>query len=309
MSQQIGPGGAFATAKALQTPMPVRRGNPRRSRHFGLDTLFLVLVMLYLLVPLGATLSFGLSNGRSINFGSYQQIFTDHDFSQTLILSLELALASTLLAVILVTPTVYWVQLRLPQARPLLDFLSLVPFAVPAVVMSLGLLEVYGTSNLFVNVLSLGLVPLLSNPPFNIVNTPQLLACAYVVISLPFVYRPIDNSLRAMNTRVLTEAAYSLGSGWWKTFFAVILPNIWPGVISAALLTFSTAMGEFTLAALFGVYTFPIYLNQVGQSDAHKAASLTILSFTFTLICVLGIILLVRGRPGQQGEVEIAAAK
>jgi putative spermidine/putrescine transport system permease protein len=307
--QQTGPGEAFATAKALQTPMPVRRGNRRRSKHFGLDTLFLVLVMLYLLVPLGATLSFGLFNGRSINFDSYQQIFTDHDFSQTLILSLELAFASTLLAVILVTPTVYWVQLRLPQARPLLDFLSLVPFAVPAVVMSLGLLEVYGTSNLFVNILSLGLVPLLSNPPFNIVNTPQLLACAYVIISLPFVYRPIDNSLRAMNTRVLTEAAYSLGSGWWKTFFAVILPNIWPGVISAALLTFSTAMGEFTLAALFGVYTFPIYLNQVGQSDAHKAASLAILSFIFTLVCVLGIILLVRGRPGQQGEVEIAAAK
>jgi putative spermidine/putrescine transport system permease protein len=309
MSQQTGPAGAFATAKALQTSMPTPKGNRSRSWRFRLDTLFLILVMLYLLVPLGATLSFGLSNGRSINFGSYQQIFTDHDFSQTLILSLELALASTLLAVILVTPTVYWVQLRLPQARPLLDFLSLVPFAVPAVVMSLGLLEVYGTSNWFVNILSLGLVPLLSNPPFNIVNTPQLLACAYVIISLPFVYRPIDNSLRAMNTRVLTEAAYSLGSGWWKTFFAVILPNIWPGVISAALLTFSTAMGEFTLAALFGVYTFPIYLNQVGQSDAHKAASLAILSFIFTLVCVLGIILLVRGRPGQQGEVEIAAAK
>ena len=309
MSQQTGPAGAFATVKALQTPTPAPRRDGPRSWQFGLDTLFLILVMLYLIVPLGATLSFGLSSGSGINFGSYQQIFADHDFSQTLTLSLGLALASTLLAVILVTPTVYWVQLRLPQARPLLDFLSLVPFAVPAVVMSLGLLEVYGTSNLFVNVLSLGLVPLLSNPPFNIVNTPQLLACAYVIISLPFVYRPIDNSLRAMNTRVLTEAAYSLGSGWWKTFFAVILPNIWPGVISAALLTFSTAMGEFTLAALFGVYTFPIYLNQVGQSDAHKAASLAILSFTFTLICVLGIILLVRGRPGQQGEVEIAAAK
>jgi putative spermidine/putrescine transport system permease protein len=175
--------------------------------------------------------------------------------------------------------------------------------------MSLGMVQVYGTSNLLISILSLGLVPLLSNPPFNIVNTPQLLACAYVIISLPFVYRPIDNSLRAINTRVLTEAAYSLGSGWWRTFFTVVLPNIWPGVISAALLTFSTVMGEFTLAALFGIYTFPIYLNQVGQGDAHKAASLAILSFIFTLVCVLGIILLVRGRTGQRGEVEIAAAK
>ena len=273
---------------------------------FGLDKIFLILVLLYLLVPLGATLVFGLSNGA---LTTYLNIFNDHDFTQTLLVSLALALASTILAIVLVTPTAYWVQLRLPQARPLLDFLSLVPFAVPAILMGLGLVEVYTAPNPITSILSLGLVPLLSNPPFTIANTHPLLVCAYVIISLPFVYRPIDNNLRAINTRVLTEAAYSLGGGWWKTFLSIILPNIWPGVISAALLTFSTAMGEFTLASLFSIYTFPIYLNQVGQADAHKAASLAILSFIFTLICVLGIILLVRRQPGQKGEVEIAAAK
>ncbi|MBV9228352.1 MAG: ABC transporter permease subunit [Chloroflexi bacterium] len=279
---------------------------------FGLDTLTLLLVILYLVIPLGATLAFGLSSGSSMSFSTYSQIFSDGDFSKTLLISLGLGFASTILAVVLVTPTAYWVQLRLPQVRPLLEFLSLVPFAVPAIVMSLGLLEVYGTPNPLMNVLSLGLVPLLSSPPLNIVNTPQLLACAYVIVSLPFVYRPIDNNLRAINTRVLTEAASSLGSGWWKTFLVIILPNLWPGVISAALLTFSTAMGEFTLASLFGVYTFPIYLNQVGQNDAHKAASLAILSFIFTLICVLGIILLIQRGPGgrgRKGEVEFATVK
>ena len=89
----------------------------------------------------------------------------------------------------------------------------------------------------------------------------------------------------------------------------MILPNIWPGIISAALLTFSTVMGEFTLSSLFSIYTFPIYLNQTGQEDPHKAASLSILSFILTLICVLAIFLLVRRRPGQQGEIELAAAK
>jgi putative spermidine/putrescine transport system permease protein len=194
-----------------------------------------------------------------------------------------------------------------------LDFLSLVPFAMPAIVLAVGVLQVYsGTPNPLIGILSLGLVPVLSNDPFNIVNTPPLLICAYVIIALPFVYRPIDNSLRAVNTRVLSEAAYSLGSGWWRTFLTVILPNIWPGVISAALLTFSTVMGEFTLATLFNIYTFPIYLNGVGQNDPHKAASLAILSFIFTLVCVLGIILLVRGRPGGRragNQVEIAAVK
>ncbi|GAC1377956.1 MAG: ABC transporter permease [Ktedonobacteraceae bacterium] len=285
----------------------------RPTRHgFGLDKIFLVLVILYLIIPLGATLVFGLASGNSIDFSTFQQIFSDPDFSNTLLLSLGLALAATLLAIMLITPTAYWVQMRLPRVRPLMDFLSLVPFAVPAIVLGVGLLEVYGSSNPLINTLSLGLVPLLSHDPFNIVNTPPLLVCAYVIIALPFVYRPIDNSLRAINTTVLTEAAYSLGSGWWRAFLTVVLPNILPGVISAALLTFSTVMGEFTLATLSGIYTFPIYLNGVGQNAPHKAASLAILSFLFTLICVLGIILFVRRRPGsiqREGQIEIAAAK
>ncbi len=285
----------------------VQQKSRGRSFVFSLDVLFLLLVAIYLLVPLVATLVFGLQGNNGLDFHSYQEIFTDKNFGQTLLLSLELALATTVLSIALITPTVYWVQLRLPRLRLLLDILSLVPFAVPPIIMSLGLLEVYGSSNMFINVLSLGLVPILSNNPFNIVNTPQLLVCAYVIVALPYVYRPIDNSMRAINTIVLTEAAYSLGSGWWRTFLRVIMPNIWPGVISGALLTFSTAMGEFTLASLFGIFTFPIYLNGVGQSDAHKAASLSILSFMLTLLCVLGIILLVRRRPGQQ--IEIAATR
>ncbi len=283
-------------AQKVNANVPRRKDQATR-RGFGMDKVFLVLVMLYLIVPLGATLAFGLGTGNGINFSTFQQIFSDPDFSQTLLISLELAVGATILAVVLVTPTAYWVQLRLPKARPLLDFLSLVPFAMPAIVLAVGLLQVYsGTPNPLIGILSLGLVPVLSNDPFNIVNTPPLLVCSYVIIALPFVYRPIDNSLRAVNTRVLSEAAYSLGSGWWRTFLTVILPNIWPGVISAALLTFSTVMGEFTLATLFNIYTFPIYLNGVGQNDPHKAASLAILSFIFTLVCVLGIILLVRGR-------------
>src|SRR5712692_6989619 len=91
-------------------------------RSFGLDTFFLSVVILYLMVPLGATLAFGLSGSSGIDFQSYQQIFSDHNFSDTLLLSLELALAATILALILITPTTYWVHLRLPQARPLLDF-------------------------------------------------------------------------------------------------------------------------------------------------------------------------------------------
>jgi putative spermidine/putrescine transport system permease protein len=296
--------------RAIADVNPPRKGKPTSRRSSGTGMIALIFVLLYLLVPLGATLWFGLDTGNGFDFSSYQRIFSDPDFSQTIITSLELAAATTILVVVLVTPTAYWVQMRLPAARPLLDFLTLVPFAVPAIVLAVGLTQEYGsTANPLIGYLSLGLVPILSNT-FNIVNTPPLLACAYVIVALPFVYRPIDNSLRAINTSVLTEAAYSLGSGWWRTFLTVILPNIWPGIISAALLTFSVVMGEFTIAQLFSIYTFPIFLNGVGQNDPHRAASLSILSFIITLVCVLGIILLVRRRPGgAEATAEIGAAK
>lgn len=132
-------------------------------RRFGLDKIVLILVLLYLLVPLGATFVFSLNDGKNFGLGSFQRILSDADFATTFPLSLELAIATTVLMVILITPTAYWIQLRLPQARPLMDFLTLVPFGVPAIVMAFGLIQVYGSPNALVSVLSLGLVPLLSN--------------------------------------------------------------------------------------------------------------------------------------------------
>jgi putative spermidine/putrescine transport system permease protein len=301
----IGPGTGIAQ-RAVADILTSPKSKPTGRRSFGVGKIVLILVMIFFLVPLGATLWFGLEDPSS-----FLRIFSDPDFSQTIITSLELAVATTILAIVLVTPTAYWVHLRIPRARPLLDFLTLVPFAMPAIVLAVGLLQEYsGSASPLINYLSFGLVPVLSTN-FNIVNTPPLLVCAYVIIALPFVYRPIDNSLRAINTTVLTEAAYSLGSGWWRTFLRVIMPNIWPGIISAALLTFSIVMGEFTIAQLFGIYTFPIFLNNVGQNDPHRAALLSILSFIITLVCVLGIILLVRRRPGgiEETTAEIGAAK
>ncbi len=295
--------------RALADNLTSPKGKPARRRRSGVANTALLFVMLYLLVPLGATLWFGIDTGNGFDLSSYQRIFSDPDFSRTFITSLELATATTILAVVLVTPTAYWAQLRIPRALPLLDVLTLIPFAMPAIILAVGLVQEYnGSAGPLINYMSLGLVPALDN--LNIVNTAPLLVCAYVIISLPFVYRPIDNSLRAINTAVLTEAAYSLGSGWWRTFLTIILPNLWPGIISAALLTFSVVMGEFTIAQLFSIYTFPIFLNNVGQNDPHRAASLSILSFTITLVCVLGIILLVRRRPGgAESAAEIGAAK
>src|SRR5260370_8750552 len=128
--------------RALDAMAAAQRRDQSTRQSFSLDKLFLLLVILYLIVPLGATLAFGLSSGKSIGFSTYQQIFRDANFSATLLLSLALSFASTILAIVLITPTAYWAPLRLPRAPPRLDCLSLVPVALPALVPSLRPLDV-----------------------------------------------------------------------------------------------------------------------------------------------------------------------
>ncbi|HET7640200.1 MAG TPA: hypothetical protein VFK47_15850, partial [Ktedonobacteraceae bacterium] len=109
--------------RAIADVYPPRKGKPTSRRSSGTGMIALIFVLLYLLVPLGATLWFGLDTGNGFDFSSYQRIFSDPDFSDTIIRSLELAAATTILVVVLITPTAYWVQMRIPAARPLLDFL------------------------------------------------------------------------------------------------------------------------------------------------------------------------------------------
>src|SRR5260370_6945926 len=160
----IGGTGSGIVQRAIADVYPPRKSKPTGRRSVGPGKLVLALVMLYLLIPLGATLWFGLDTGHGIDFSIFGRIFSDPDFSQTLLTSLELALGATILAVVLVTPTAYWVQLRLPTARPFLDFLTLAPFAVPAILLAVALLrQSIGPAIPLINSLSLTAAPSFSN--------------------------------------------------------------------------------------------------------------------------------------------------
>ena len=64
---------------------------PRTLRIFSPDKIVLILVAIYFLVPLVATLAFGLSDGKAFSLQAFQRVFSDPDFTSTLLLSLELA--------------------------------------------------------------------------------------------------------------------------------------------------------------------------------------------------------------------------
>jgi putative spermidine/putrescine transport system permease protein len=252
----------------------------KRSSPFGAIGIGLFLV--YMFLPIVATYVFSVATrwDRSVfpeglTFEWYQTAFADRWFVIVFQHSLIISAASVAASITLIIPTAYWVHLRLPRGRQLLDLLTTLPFAIPTVVLALGIIRLYG------------------KPPLMLARTPLMLVMANVVYTLPFMYRPVANSLQAIDLRRLTEASQSLGASWARTLIEVILPNILPGILSGALLVFSTIFAEFTLATLLvgaRYKTFPMQLVYYTRRDGRIASAYSVISFTVAWVISLAIL-------------------
>ena len=75
-----------------------------------------------------------------VNAGvAYERIFKDPEFWRTFTFSLQMAFFTIVVSILLVVPTAYWIRLRLPRLRPMAEFISMLPFVVPAIVLVFGL--------------------------------------------------------------------------------------------------------------------------------------------------------------------------
>jgi putative spermidine/putrescine transport system permease protein len=238
--------------------------------------------LVFMVVPLLATLVFSVSTrwDRSLWPEGYTlrwwtDVTTRPLFTLTLRNSFIASFATMLCLLVLVTPTAYWMKLKVERAKPIVELITSFSFGVPGVVLALALIRFY------------------SNIPLPIVNHPTILVAACMVLSLPFMYRPVLNALEAIDFRVLTEAAQSLGANGWAILTEVIVPNIISGIISGCLLVFSTVFAEYTLTNLLvgtRFKTFPIYLVEWTRQDGRMASALAVISFVVAWITSLLII-------------------
>ena len=248
----------------------------------SLPGLFIGGFLFYMLLPIIATYVFSIATrwDRSIlpeglTLEWYKIAIADRWFLIVFKNSLVLSFSTVIASILIIVPTAYWTHLRVPKAKPILDLISTLPFAIPGVVLSLGLIRLY------------------ARPPLMLARTPTMLVAAYVIFTMPFMYRPVVNSLEAVDIKVLTEAAQSLGSSWLRTFRQVILPNIMPGIVSGGLLVFATIFGEFTIATfLVGARykTFPMQLVYYTRRDGRIASAYSVISFTIAWVSSLIIL-------------------
>jgi putative spermidine/putrescine transport system permease protein len=242
---------------------------------------------LYFFLPLLGTFEFSLRYRRGVySFEAYRLVLNDPQFRATFTYSTLLALATIVVGVLLVVPTAYWIQLRLPGLRPLVEFITLLPLVIPAIVLVFGYLRIYNSASV---------LPLTATET----TTDLLLMFSYVALSLPYMYRAVDTGLRAIDVRTLTEAAHSLGAGWGTILLRVIFPNVRVAVLSGAFLTFAIVIGEFTMASLLDRPAFGPYLQLIGANRAYEPSALAIITFAITWACMGVIQMLGRRAPGQ----------
>jgi putative spermidine/putrescine transport system permease protein len=249
-----------------------------------------ILGILYFFVPLVATLDFSLRAEKDVypSFAAYRFVFSDPEFYTNFGSSLLWSLLTIVVSLLLIVPTTYWVHLRLPNWRPAVEFVTLMPFVVPAVVLTFGLIRLYCCD------------------PLPLVSSPILLIAGYTILSFPYMFRAVDAGLRAIDVRTLTEAAQSLGAGWPTILFQVIFPNLRVALLSGVFLTFAIVIGEFTFASLLSKPAFGPYMEFLGAQRAYEPAALALISFALSWGSI-GIIQYV-GR-GKGGEANLAGAR
>jgi putative spermidine/putrescine transport system permease protein len=241
-----------------------------------------VLAAFYFLVPLIGTLEFSLRARRGVySLDAYRNVLGDPQFQQTLAYSVLLSIATVVLGVLIVAPTAFWVRMRLPRLRPVVEFITLLPLVIPPIVIVFGYIRLFNTSSI---------LPLTGTAR----GTDFLLTAGYATLSLPYMYRAIDTGLRSIDVRSLAEAAQSLGAGWVTVLARVILPNIIVAILSGAFLTFAIVIGEYVLAALLNRPAFGPYMVWMGGNRAYEPAALAVIAFGLTWSAMAIIQLLTR---------------
>lgn len=263
-------------------------GRPRRWVGRILPSLVLIIAAVFFIAPLLTLARYSLQNVPTIRLGwstlfdgwSFKGVtmaFSDPTFWPTLRLSLKLALLTVILTLVLLLPTAIWVHLRLPRIRSIIEFLTLLPYMIPAIALVAGIVAIKPHARWFLNS-DLALVPF------------------YAILALPFTYRIIDAGLRSIDLRTLVDASRSLGAGWGGTIRKVLLPNLRASIISAAFLTAAVVLGEYTIASVLLKETFPTFQRVYVGREPQGGYGLILVGLVGTMLLFAILFFLTRPR-------------
>ena len=222
--------------------------------------------------------------------------------------SLRIAFLSTVICLIIGFPMALVIATSRSSVKPWLLLIIMLPFWTNLLIRTYALLNILGTRGRLNDLLSwlhglayklldrLGLTELglLAErfTPITYLGTEAGVIYGIVYVSLPFAILPLYSVLERMDHSLL-EASIDLGASQWATFRRVLLPLAMPGVITAAIITFIPALGQFLTPDLLGRGQVDMIANVIERQFKRandwpfgSAISLTLLYVTFILLAL-----------------------
>jgi putative spermidine/putrescine transport system permease protein len=187
-------------------------------------------------------------------------------------ITLELAVITSVVTLVLLVPTMIWIRLRVQWLARTVEILCLLPLTIPAIVLVVGLGPIYNKIQHY-SVSSL------------------MLFWVYVILALPFAYRALAAGLSAIDVTTLSEAARNLGASWFTVIVRVIVPNMRQAILNALLLSSALVLGEFTIAYLLLYNNLQEELYSISRTTPNAgvifSTSFAALLFAFVLLIIL----------------------
>ncbi len=245
-------------------------------------TIFTVIVFIFLYIPMLLLIAGSFNQGtdlaawKGFTLSQYSALFADGTLLPLLLNSLLMALLSALIATVLGTSACIGIRAMRRRIRSLVMSVTNIPLTNPEIVtgVSLALLFAFA-GRLFHKNDVLGFLTLL---------------IAHVTFCLPYVILSVMPKFAQMDPN-LTEAALDLGCCPSQAFFKVTLPEIMPGIVSGALMSFTMSLDDFVIS--YFVYgpnfvTLPVEIyNYTKKPLPTKIYALFTLLFTAILLVMV----------------------
>ncbi|WP_317367131.1 ABC transporter permease [uncultured Tyzzerella sp.] len=207
----------------------------------------IILLVFFLVIPILNTL-FPTVYDNGFTLSKYIEFFRDEYYLSILIRTLKISIISTIVCVLLGTPTAYYISRCDKKWRSLLIAISIFPLLTNSVVRSFAWINILGKKGVINTMLmKIGLIeePLtLLYTEFSIIIGTIYLFLPLMIITVVGVMENIDNDMM--------EAAESLGANRITAFFKVVLPMSLPGIIVGSVLVFTGALTAYTTPQLLG---------------------------------------------------------
>jgi len=193
-------------------------------------------------------------------------------------LSLQVALAATVLVMLAGIGLAYVLALKKFPGKDLLDTLLTLPLVLPPTVIGYYLIILFGRKGLLGSALY-------NWTGFSIMFTWYAAVLASFVVALPLMIKTSRAAMESID-RNLVSASYTLGHSEFETFFKIILPLSKKGILAGTVLSFARAMGEFGATLMIAgnipgkTDTMPLAIYTSASSGDWSAANVMVIFFT-----------------------------